>query len=72
MFYVIIKIYGDTYEEGRKNVERSDAARAAYYKNISGKKWGDPHQYDLCIDSSMGTEKCVDIIIEYVSKKITS
>lgn len=68
----VMEMYGDTYEEGRKNVERSDAARAAYYKNISGKKWGDPHQYDLCIDSSMGTEKCVDIIIEYVSKKITS
>lgn len=65
----VMEMYKDTQDEGRKNIERSDMARAAYYKNISGKKWGDPHQYDLCIDSSIGIEKCVDVIAEYVLKK---
>lgn len=64
----VMEMYGDTYDEGKKNVERSDAARAAYYRNISGKKWGDPHQYEICIDSSIGIQKCVDVITEYVSK----
>lgn len=65
----VMEMYGDTWDEGKKNIERSDMARAAYYKNISGKKWGDPHQYELCIDSSIGTQKCVDIIVEYVLRK---
>lgn len=65
----VMEMYGDTWDEGKKNIERSDAARATYYRNISGKKWGDPHQYELCIDSSIGTQKCVDVIVEYVSRR---
>lgn len=66
----VMEMYGDTWDEGRKNIERSDTARANYYKNISGKKWGDPHQYELCIDSSVGTQKCAEIILEYIAKRI--
>lgn len=65
----VMEMYGDTWDEGKKNIERSDTARAIYYRNISGKKWGDPHQYELCIDSSIGVQKCVDIIVDYVSKR---
>lgn len=65
----VMEMYGDTWDEGKKNIERSDTARATYYKNISGKKWGDPHQYELCIDSSIGIQKCVDVIVEYVLRK---
>ncbi|MDE6364167.1 MAG: MATE family efflux transporter [Lachnospiraceae bacterium] len=65
----VMEMYGDTWEEGRKNIERSDTARAAYYRNISGKKWGDPHQYELCIDSSVGIQKCVDVIVKYITNK---
>lgn len=64
-----MEMYGDTQEEGRKNIERSDMARAAYYKSISGKKWGDPHQYELCIDSSIGMQRCADVIVEYVARR---
>ena len=65
----VMEMYGDTWDEGKKNIERSDTARAAYYKNISGKRWGDPHQYELCIDSSIGVQKCADVIVEYLSKR---
>lgn len=65
----VMEMYGDTWDEGKKNIERSDTARATYYKNISGKKWGDPHQYELCIDSSIGTQECADAIVEYISKR---
>lgn len=65
----VMEMYGDTWDEGRKNMERSDMARATYYRNISGKKWGDPHQYELCIDSSIGIQKCADVIASYVLKK---
>lgn len=45
-------------------VKQADEARGAYYRNISGQNWGDPHNYDLCIDASMGREKCVKLICE--------
>lgn len=62
----VMEMYGDSAEEGRKSIERADAARSAYYKNISGKKWGETHQYELCIDSSIGIQRSVDMICAYV------
>ena len=38
----VMEMYGDTQAEGRKSIARSDAARGAYYKSISGHEWGDP------------------------------
>ena len=67
----VMEMYGDTWDEGKRNIERSDTARSTYYKNISGKKWGDPHQYELCIDSSIGIQRCVDVITEYISKELS-
>jgi len=31
----VMQVYGDSLEEAKKNIRRSDEARAAYYKNIS-------------------------------------
>ena len=49
-----------------KDFARSDAARAAYYKSISGREWGDPHGYELCVDSSIGAEAAASLICEYM------
>ncbi len=62
----VMEIYGDTAEEAQKNVRRSDEARAAYYNNISGLDWGNAHNYDLLINSSVGVEKCAELICDYV------
>lgn len=62
----VMEVYGDTAEEARKNIHRSDNARASYYKSISGLTWGSAHNYDLLIDSSAGMEKCVDTICGFV------
>jgi hypothetical protein len=53
----------------RKSIARSDAARATYYRNISGSDWGGARQYDLCIDSSVGAENTANIIAEYIKAK---
>ena len=53
----VMEMYGDTEQEGKKSIARSDSARGTYYKSISGHVWGDPHQYELSVDSSMGPEK---------------
>lgn len=62
----IMEVYGDSEEEAKKNLRRSDKARAAYYANISAQKWGDSKNYDLCVDSSIGVEQSADLIVSYV------
>lgn len=64
----IMEMYGDSLEEARKSIARSDAARGAYYKSVSGKEWGDPHGYELCIDASVGEEAAADLICSYVNR----
>ena len=62
----VMEIYGDTEEEAKKNIRRSDEARASYYKNISGLEWGKRENYDIMIDSSVGMETCANVIVNYV------
>ncbi|GHV32142.1 hypothetical protein AGMMS4952_22020 [Spirochaetia bacterium] len=62
----VVGFYGDTEAEGRKNIAKQDAARAAYYKHVSGNGWGNARQYELCIDSSVGEENTANAICEYV------
>ena len=62
----VMQVYGDTLEEAKKNIRHSDEARSAYYKNISGQSWGERHNYDLLIDSSVGAERCAAAICQYL------
>ena len=64
----VMEMYGDTQAEGKKSIARSDATRGAYYKSISGHEWGDPHQYELSVDSSIGPEKTAELICAYISQ----
>lgn len=64
----IMEMYGDSPEAARKSIVRSDAARAAYYKSVSGQKWGDPHGYELCIDASMGEDAAANLICDYINR----
>lgn len=65
----VMEIYGDSAEEARKNIRRSDEARASYYKNISSLDWGDRHNYELMLDSSIGLEESANVICDYISGK---
>ena len=65
----VMEVDGDSYEEARHNIYRSDKAREAYYKNISGNEWGDRRQYNLMIDSSCGIEQSVECIVQYIKGK---
>ena len=58
----IMEMYNDDRNAAIENIKKSDYARASYYRNISGKKWNEPNNYTLCIDSSIGLDICVDQI----------
>lgn len=64
----IMEMYGDSPEAAKKSIVRSDAAGGACYKSVSGKEWGDPHGYELCIDASVGEEAAAELICSYVSR----
>lgn len=34
----VMKVYGDTLSAAKRNIYRSDKARASYYRHISGKR----------------------------------
>ena len=62
----VMEMYGDSRQQAEKSIERSDAARKAYYESITNKRWGDCHNYELCVDSSIGMEESVNLILGYV------
>ena len=63
----VMEVYGDTKADAAKNIHRSDEARAAYYHSISDMRWGDAHNYDLLIDSSIGINQCAEIIYHFIN-----
>ena len=62
----VMEMYGDSVEQAKKSIARSDAARKSYYESITGKKWGDSHRYELCVDSSIGVEETANLISSYI------
>lgn len=65
----VMEVYGDTREGAGRNISRSDTARAAYYRSISGRDWGDRRNYDLMVDSSIGVKETADVICRYIASK---
>ena len=62
----IMELYGDTDDEAKRHIRRSDEARASYYKKISGLGWGDKRNYDLVVNSDIGITQSAEIICSYV------
>ena len=60
----IQQMYHDDAKTARKNLERADRNRAEYYEMIAGQKWGDPANYDLCIDAALGKEQVTEVICD--------
>lgn len=67
-----MEVYGDTQEEAEENIRRSDKARAAYYRHISGKRWGEAANYDMVVDSSRGIQQAVEEILQYLEARKVS
>ena len=63
----IQQVFGLSYEEAEKMIQKSDKERAAYCKSFTGKEWSDARNYDISIDSGkLGIDKTVQYIIDYL------
>ena len=53
----------------QKKMQKSEAARRAYYEQFTGKKWGDSRNYTLCLDTGfLGYDTAVQMIVEAARK----
>lgn len=67
----IMEMYKDDKATAKKNIAKSDKNRASYYNLISGNIFGDVNNYDLCIDSSIGTEETAETICNFLKNRNT-
>ncbi len=65
----VMEMYKDTKDKAIKNVLKSDKNRASYYELISGNTWGNPVNYDLCINSKIGKLETANVIVDYIKNR---
>lgn len=62
-----IDVYGIDPKHAADYVKRIDKQRTSYYNYYTDKRWGQPQNYQLCVDSSaLGTEGSVEIIHKFL------
>ena len=66
----VMNSYNDTEAEAYKHIKESDKNRSHYYEMVTGKKWKNMDNYDFSINSSIGIDKTVDMIVAYINTLI--
>ena len=61
-----IEYYGLEEKKAEESIRKMNTKRANYYNFYTDKKWGSANSYDLCINSTIGVEETVDVIIKYL------
>ena len=62
--------YGEKADNYKAYVMKKDKSRVAYYNYFADDAWGKAQTYDISINSDIGIEKSVDIIVDYVKAKL--
>lgn len=59
-------------KEAKKYIARNNKFRSDYYAYHTGRKWRNPDNYDLCLNTGkLGYKKTVEIIKNYVSLRLS-
>ncbi len=65
----IMELESLSYDEAAEKIDATDAQRASYYYEHTGKTWGDVNDYHMILDTSqLGVENCADILMHYFEK----
>ena len=60
----IVERYGEQDRPPKKRLEEKDQKRKVYYKNYTGRSWGEAQNYGLCLNSGLlGIETCAELIV---------
>ena len=61
----IVQRYGESDKAPEKRLTEKDQKRKVYYRNYTGRNWGQAQNYDLCLNSSaIGLEACAEMIVQ--------
>ncbi len=64
----IVRLYGESEKSPEARLNEKDKRRRVNYQHYTGRTWGLAQNYDICLNSStVGVEKCADIIVEMVA-----
>ncbi len=64
-----VTYYGLDPKKAKDSIKKMDKRRAGYHNYFTEEKWGDATNYDICLNSSIGINECVDIIIAAAKNK---
>lgn len=60
----IVRLYGESEKSPIARLNEKDKRRSVNYQHYTGRDWGDPRNYDICLCSStIGIETCADILV---------
>ncbi|MBQ9124681.1 MAG: cytidylate kinase-like family protein [Acholeplasmatales bacterium] len=65
-----IEYYGVNPNKAQSIIQKTDKKRRSYYNFYTDKDWGKASNYDLCINSKIGVDECVDAIEGYVKARL--
>lgn len=66
-----VEEYGVNAQTVKSDIEQTNRARVSHYQYYTGRRWGDPHNYDITVNTgSMGMEVACDIIAALYEKKL--
>ena len=61
----IVERYGECDKSPEKRLTEKDQKRKVYYKNYTGRNWGQAQNYDICLNSgALGIETCAELIVQ--------
>ncbi len=64
-----VEVYGIEEKHAEDYVKRIDKQRVSYYNYYTDKRWGQPQNYHMCIDSSvLGTDGTMELIEDFINK----
>ena len=61
--------YGEQADNYVAHVKKKDKSRVAYYNYFADDSWGKVQTYDLSVNSDVGVDNAVKIIVDYVKAK---
>ncbi len=65
-----VELYGVPEDEVEQMIDDVDRSRENYYKYHTGRRWGEPSNYHLAINSGyIDIDSIVDMVIEFVDKR---
>jgi cytidylate kinase len=64
-----IKYYGLDPKKAEKIINKKNKKRKDYYTYYTNKEWGNAQSYDICINSKIGIDECVDSLEAYVKTR---